>query len=59
VNKLINGKMYVIDMIARGNEKFIQMSIADSLRFPQYFSSFISLRFIGVEVTNYCRNVRA
>jgi len=34
VNKLINGKMYLIDMIAGGNKKFIQMSIAGSLRFP-------------------------
>jgi hypothetical protein len=34
VNKLINGKMYLIDMIAGGNEKFIQMSIAGSLRYP-------------------------
>ena len=59
VNKLINGKMYLIGMIAGGNEKFIQMSIAGSLRFRQYFSSFISLRFIGVEVTNDYRNVRA
>lgn len=46
-------------MIAGGNKKFMQMSIAGSLRFLQYFSSFLSLRFIEVEVRNEYRNVRA